>query len=92
MLAIDDSIVYSKSMSTILLFFSPNYCAHIDCHDTQWIISFVERSVREYGFVISYFVLFAIYVRSESVYVQSVLYIYSLHLYMIIIIQTKYVV
>lgn len=47
----------------------------MDCHDTQRIISFVERVVRKYGFVISYFVLFAIYVRSESVYVQNVVYV-----------------
>lgn len=67
MLAIDDSIVYSKSMSTILLsIIFLNYRTHVDCHDTQRIISFVERFVREYGFMISYFVLFAIYVRSEE--------------------------
>lgn len=42
MLAIDDSIVYPKLMNTILFCFL-NYRTHMDCHDTQRIISFVER-------------------------------------------------
>lgn len=64
-----------------------NYRTHVNCHDTQRIIMFVKRFVREYG-LWSLFCSFC-YLCYKLKRLCSEYCICSLHLYMIIVIQTK---